>query len=250
MYTSKLGSDTIESFFGTLRRHTGPRASASVVMLSMRSLMLSKINELGGSLSSIRASNKAREQCTPAFKAMAMKQLNKAPRISAFLSKTEKQALYYMSGFIGRRIMDQNELCFRCKLLLLSKTNGRNLARWQGGEVPCELLPPEFFTFQRNFGGLVYVSYPVFNFLCGVAVIFNEVYEVFKCSTDIVEVIREQLVLNLDLLPWLPSCNCKLPELLIDYSVKPMLNAHLNRINRFGDQQESCAQRRTKCYED
>ena len=155
-----------------------------------------------------------------------------------------------MSGFIVRRLMEQNKVCLKCKSLLIFKPNGRNLARWDNCESPCELPPPEFFTMQRNFGGLVYVSYPVFNFLCGVAYLFNQLYDVFKCSTDILEVFREQLLLNLDLLPWLPECKCNLPELLIDYAVKPLLNSHLNQINQFKVQKAEDEQLRTPSYKE
>lgn len=234
VFTHFLGSDSIESYFGTLRHHTGPRASAHVVMLSMRSLMLSKINKYNGSLAFIRSSQRKRVQFSPACKEMAIDQLDlSSPARSDILSVTEKQALYYISGFIVRRITDQNSLCVKCKALLTSKPNGINLARWEGCETPCELPPPEFFTFQRNFGGLVYVSYPVFNFLCEVAQLFSHLYDQFKCSADLLEVFREQILLRQNILPWLPQCNCKLPELLIDYAVKPLLNAKLNEINRF-----------------
>ena len=93
VYTSKFGSDTIESFFGTLRHHAGPRASSTVIMLSMRSLMLSKINELGGSLSSIRPSNKSLEQCAPAFKAIATMQMDLFTSQYKLLTLIKKQAL-------------------------------------------------------------------------------------------------------------------------------------------------------------
>ena len=100
VYTSNIGSDTIESCFGTLCHHAGPRASPNVIMLSMCLLMLSKINELKGFLSFIRPSNKSLEQCTPAFKAMATMQMNLFTSQYKLLTLIEKQALYYMSGFI------------------------------------------------------------------------------------------------------------------------------------------------------
>ena len=240
VYTHFLGSDSIESHFGCLRRHTGPRASANVVMLSMRAMMLSSLNKHGLPLDSIRSSPKIREQFSPAFKAMAIEHLDLSScGRSKLLTFSEKQALYYMSGSIVRKLLEENPLCAKCKLILITKPNEQNLSRWESSDIPDELPPPEFFTFQRNFGGLIYISYPAFNFICGVTLLFRQLYKKHLCSADVVEVLREQIIQHLDILPWLPECICNLSELLIDYSVWPLLNGQLNQSNRFDAQNAS-----------
>lgn len=68
---------------------------------------------------------------------------------------------------------------------------------------------------------------------------------VYKCSHDVLDVLRNKIVLNFNSLPLIPnSCNYNLALLLIDYSVKPLLNAQLNKVNRFEVHEVSQAQRR------
>ena len=244
VYTHKFGSDSIESFFGTLRQQAGPRASSNKVMLSMRSLMLSKVTKYGSSLSAIRPSSPSGENFTPSVKLKVSQQNDLQVGRLNMLSSTEKQALFYMSGSIVQRILKENSLCVLCTRLVNSRPTATNLMQYDSASPPDGPTPPEFFTFMRNFGGLTYVSYPVFNFICGVALLFNRLYPSYKCSHDIVEVLREKLVRNINLLPFLPNkCNCNLAQTLIEYSVKPLLNAQLNRVNRFDALNASIAQR-------
>lgn len=248
VYTHKFGSDSIESFFGTLRHQAGPRASSSVVMLSLRSLMLSKIIDNGSSLASIQPSVSSYNNFTSITKLRFEQQsFDASVGRSVLLSAPEKQTLYYMSGFIIRRMLSENSFCEKCLHLLAScRPNGYNLSRFDTSNQPAESPPHEFFTYLKNFGGLNYVSYPIFNFICGVAIMFNQLYLIYQCSTDILEVMREQISNRQNLLPWLPPCHCNLTNCLIDYSIKPLLNAHLNKVNRFDSKQASIAQRKTQ----
>lgn len=161
------------------------------------------------------------------------------------MSTIESQALYYISGFIAYRILNDGKvLCSICKRLLQAKPNPNSLLQWEKEVRPNGKLPNCFFTWQQDFGGIHYVSPAIFNFISSISGLFRALYKQFRSTPQVLDHIRFYIMKRINDLPWLPSCVCTLRTRLIDESLKCFLNAELALENLSF---KSCTAKNIKC---
>ena len=229
LFSHRICQDSLESYFGVLRRGAGPKASANKFILTHRSLNICQHYKL------FKTFNLTTSRFSP-IKQNYSQKLQKLTTTSEFkpLSFTEKQALYYMSGAAVRRlIMKKPHLCLLCKNALQHRVNYQQLM----GSIDMtdnsnKTVPAAFYTFEREFGQLVYVKPAVFSFICNIAMLFTPLYKEYIKYPNIHSNLRSSLIDRFGKYPLLPTkCRCNLQSLLINELCQSLLSAHMKKSN-------------------